>query len=149
MEIEVHNIIVELAEKKDIRLTYQREKILKILIENKYKHLTVGDIYCLSQQDNHPIALPTIYRTLDMLEKNGIITKNDFGDGAARYEFKRTKNEIHHHLICEKCGKIIHITGLLPSNLSELLMKEKGFQSKYQSLKIYGLCQECLKLEGA
>lgn len=141
MELKVNDIITNLTEKNDFRITYQRRKILEILIENKDKHVSVEEIYSLSKEKDKTIALPTIYRTMSILEKTGIISKNDFGGGAAKYEFCL---ETHHHLICERCGKIIEISGLLPDDLSKRLLEEKGFQSKDQRLKIYGYCKDCL-----
>lgn len=141
MNLKVNDIITNLAEKNGFRITYQRKKILEILIENKDKHISVEEVYSITKKKNMTIALPTIYRTMGLLENAGVIIKNDFGGGAAKYEFCL---ETHHHLICERCGKIIEISGLLPDDLSKRLLDEKGFQLRDQSLKIYGYCKECL-----
>lgn len=144
MKLEVNDIINSLVEHNELRITDQRKKILEILIENKDKHISVEEIYSLSKQKDNIIPIPTIYRTMDILEKTGVIVKNDFGDGFAKYEFFMKEKETHHHLICRKCGKIIEISGLLPQDLYNRLLQEKGFQYEAQSLKIYGYCKECI-----
>lgn len=144
MKSKVNDVIKDLMEKNDIRITYQRKKVLEILIENKDKHISVEEIYSLSKKKDNIIALPTIYRTMDILENIGAVIKHDFGDGAAKYEFFMKEEEIHHHLICKRCGKIIEISGLLPNDLNKRLLDEKGFKSEEKSLKIYGYCKECM-----
>ncbi len=148
MELKANDIINELVETKDIRITSQRRKILEILIENRDKHLSVEDIYNVSKKQGKSVAIPTIYRTMDILQKSGIVIKNDFGDGIAKYELYVKEKETIHYLICKRCGKIIEVTGLLPDNLNSHLLEEHGFQAIDTSLKIYGYCDDCMYQEG-
>lgn len=141
MELEVNDIIDNLAEHNELRITDQRRKIIELLIENKGQHMSAEEIHHLAKKKEQPVALPTIYRTMGILEKKGVISKNDFGGGAAKYELSLGN---HHHLICENCGKIIEVSGLLPADLEQRLLAEQGFQSKEQRLKIYGYCRECI-----
>ena len=51
------------------------------------------------------ISIATVYRTVKLLEEEGIIAKHDFKGGKARYE---ELSESHHdHLIDIKTGEII------------------------------------------
>lgn len=144
------NIIKNIEEKKDIRLTSQREEILRIFVESDKKHLSAEDIYLLLKAKNISISLTTIYRSLDLFVKNKIISQIDFGDDTARYEFIYKEEERkHHHLICKNCGKVIEISGLLPDDLENILLKEEGFQIVNHCLKIYGYCQECRNIKNS
>ena len=148
MKSEINPIISNLMEKTDMRLTFQRKIILKILIENSDKHLSANEIYVLAKKKDNTIGMATIYRTIDMLEKKGLIIKHDFGDNAAKYELEVEKNKNHHHLICKNCGKVIEASGLLIDNLYEQVLEEKSFQSTDYRLKIFGYCKECRSKKG-
>ena len=147
---ETKNLIKNIEEKKDIKLTPKREEILGIFIKNNKKHLSAEDIYLLLKNKNISIGLTTIYRTLDLFVKNKIISKRNFGDDSARYEFIYKEEERrHHHLICKNCGKVIEISGLLPDDLEDFLLKKEEFQMVNQCLKIYGYCQECRNIKNS
>ncbi|QOR35232.1 transcriptional repressor [Clostridium sp. 'deep sea'] len=133
-----------IMEKNNIRITNQRRKILEILIENIDTHMSVEDIYNTAKTKNYMIAIPTIYRTMDILAAIGAVTRHDFGEGAAKYEIFIKEKENHCHLVCKNCRKIIEVYGLLPDNLGKRVYEKKGFQSEDCSLKIYGYCKECL-----
>lgn len=146
MDLQINNAIKELMGKNDVRITNQRKRVLEILIENRDKHISVEEIYSLSKKKGNVIALPTIYRTMDILERIGTVIKHDFGDGAAKYEFFMKEEENHHHLICEKCGKIIEISNALQDDLDERISNENGFLCEKKQLKIYGYCKECINV---
>ena len=143
MNLEVDKIINDLVEKTGLRLTAQRRVILETLIENSDKHLSANELYFIAKAKDNYIGIATIYRTIDILEKMRIIDKRDFGDDAAKYEFILKDKGKHHHLICSNCGKVMEISGLLPEDLQERLLEEKGFQFIEHRLKIYGYCKEC------
>ncbi|GKX27526.1 transcriptional repressor [Vallitalea longa] len=138
-----NQVMNDLMEKMDIRMTYQRKIILSILIDNIDKHLTANEIYSLIKVKNDVIGMATIYRTIDILLDKGIVIKHDFGDSAAKYELEIEKNKNHHHLICKKCGKVIEVSGLLKEDFYEKILREKGFQCTEYRLKIFGYCDKC------
>jgi Fur family ferric uptake transcriptional regulator len=138
-------IISDLINQTGMRVTSQRNSILKALIENSNKHLSVDEIYDLVKEKDDFIGIATIYRTLDLLEDLGVIVKRDFRDKSAKYEFIFNEKKEHYHLICKECGRVIEISGLLPNNLKEKVMEEKDFKSVDYSLQIYGYCNKCME----
>jgi Fur family ferric uptake transcriptional regulator len=143
MNTEVNPRMNDLIEKMDIRLTYQRKIILNTLIENVGKHLSANEIYALIKDKASIIGMATIYRTIDILLKKGIVVKHDFGYSAAKYEIEIENTKNHHHLICKKCGSVIEASGLIRDDLYERLLEEKGFQCTEYKLKIFGYCNKC------
>ena len=133
-----------LIEKKGIRITPQRKDIIKIFIDNKQNHLSASDIYNILKKQNKSSGLATIYRTLDILEKANIVVKRDFDSNTSYYEFIYDQTK-HNHLICKKCGKVIEIPDLLPDDIKDKILEEKGFKCLHYSTKFYGYCSECLK----
>ncbi|MEW5954234.1 MAG: Fur family transcriptional regulator [Bacillota bacterium] len=140
-------IIGEVEERlraKAYKLTPRREHVLKVLVENKDKHLSAEEVYNLVKQKEPDVGLATVYRTLELLLNNDIINSMDFGDGRKRYEFGSGSDEHHHHhLICLDCGKIIEVNEDLLEPLEERVTKEFGFEITDHELKIFGRCINC------
>ena len=89
------------------RWTGPRELVLEFLSRSP-GHLSAKEIYSEVQKIDQRIGLTTIYRTLDLLNRMGLINKLVLGDGQARYEYKpEDQHDHHHHLICTGCGQII------------------------------------------
>jgi Fur family ferric uptake transcriptional regulator len=84
----------------------------------------------------------TVYRILDILFKNQIIDRVEFGEGKYRYELKKNH---HHHLICNDCGKIQDVGGNVVEKLEKEIQKNKHFQVQSHSLEFFGLCSDCQK----
>ncbi len=98
------------------------------------------------------IGLTTVYRTLDLLVRMGLINKLDIGDGQSRYESTSgKKKEHHHHLICTDCGKIIDYSDFMEEELDLVRKTEKNLAKKYNftvkdhNIEFYGLCEKCQK----
>ena len=131
------------------RWTQPREFILNLLSRTS-KHMSAKDIYAYLYQANPGIGLTTVYRTLDLLERTGLVNKLTLGDGQSRYEYKSgTKNEHHHHLICTKCGKIIDYNDFMEEELELVRKTEDTLARKYNfhihdhNIEFLGLCEKC------
>lgn len=140
MEYKIDDIMKELVHQKGIKLTSKRKSVLEIMIKNKHQHFTAKDIENIAGDMEMVISISTIYRTLELFEKWGIIMRHNFQDDSAIYEY--AYKEDHHHLICKHCGQVIEITGLIPDDLNERLT-EIGFEYVSYHLKIYGYCRAC------
>ena len=122
------------------RLTPQRTLILKVLVE-RGGHLTAEEIHEHAQQDYPFLNLSTVYRTLDVLQDVGVVVETDLGGG--RREFELTGRGQHHHLVCERCGRIIQIDGEVLQPLRDLLAAQHGFEARLDHFAIFGICREC------
>ncbi len=123
------------------RLTPQRLLILQILHKAE-THISAEEIY-EDMRKVYPTAnISTVYRTLELLEKLGLVTKTDMGDGIMRYHHAE-KGE-HHHLVCEKCGKTIEIKAEEIKDFEKFLKDKYKFHPKIKHLVIFGRCEDCL-----
>lgn len=90
------------------RLTPQRETILNVFQNlQKGKHLSAEDLYNLLEEQGEPISLSTIYRTVKLMARMGILRELEFAEGHKHYELNQPYPYHHHHLICVKCNKTI------------------------------------------
>lgn len=145
----MNKIISDVGDKlrsKEYKLTTRRELILKVLVENRDKHLSAEEVYNLVKQKAPDTGLATVYRTLELFQDFDIIHGMDFGDGRKRYEFGagEGKSHHHHHLICNRCGKIIEVNEDLLEELETRVSKQHDFEITDHQLKIFGNCKECL-----
>jgi len=132
------------------RLTVPRQIILQILNESS-SHMSAEDIYFEVHKKYPAIGLTTVYRTLELLVQMGLVSKFDFGDKRARYEFSEGPGtqKHHHHLVCTSCGRIVDYTDFIDDELELLGKTEKGLSEKYNFkitnhiIQFYGLCDKC------
>ncbi|HEY7834249.1 MAG TPA: Fur family transcriptional regulator [Ktedonobacterales bacterium] len=123
------------------RLTPQRQMILRAL-EQAGHHLSAEEI-CAQVQRSYPgMSLSTVYRTLDLLVRLGLVLEARLGGERRVYELAREDGE-HTHLICRVCGAVSHPTALDPRRLSERLTAETGFDAIAVEVVATGRCPAC------
>ncbi len=140
------NELKENLKNKGYKLTPQRRAILNSIMNSEDRHLTAEEIYDLVKVDCPEIGLATVYRTVQLLEELGVVSKLDLDDGCSRYELVMEGEEHqHHHLICNGCGKVIEVEGDLLDELEKNIENNYSFKILDHSLKFYGICEECKK----
>jgi Fur family ferric uptake transcriptional regulator len=127
------------------RMTAQREAVLKIFAESEDRHLGVEDVYRRLVEKKYRVSKATVYRSIDLLAELGFLRKLEFGEGVNRYELiDQESGSVHHHFVCEKCGKIFEVdNSVIEKSISEL--EKHGFLVKRYDITFYGLCKECHK----
>lgn len=131
-------------------MTVPRHAILDILSKTS-KHVSAEDVYIAVHRAYPSVGLTTVYRTLELLVKMGLVFKFDFGDGRARYELSEGPKGArhHHHLVCTDCGRAIDYTDFIDEEVELLNQTEKGLSKKYNFeitnhlIQFYGLCDKC------
>ena len=132
------------------RLTLARQAVLQVL-NSTDKHLSAEEVYIHVHKIHPSGGLATVYRTLELLTELGVVFKHDFGDGRARYELARGSQagDHHHHLICERCNRVINYRDFIDEEVELLKKTEKGLARKYNFrinrhiMQFYGLCEKC------
>lgn len=126
------------------KFTGQRGAILEVLIANSGNHLSIDEIFKFVRDLNPDIGIATVYRTVTLLEKVGVVMKLDLDDGFSRYELARhNEDHRHHHLICSKCGNVSEVEEDLLDSLEEQILLKNNFLVKDHRVKFYGLCSKC------
>lgn len=140
----------DLLKEREFRLTPQREAILRILLNNTESHMTAEDIYGVTRGSHPEIGLATVYRTLDLFEGLGIVSRLDFGDSGRKYEFAGNRGRhYHHHLLCLGCGEINEFNEDLLEGLEERIAQQSGFKIVDHSLRFFGYCERCRNTDNA
>lgn len=114
--------------------------ILEILSVMK-SHLTSHQIFEEVKKRLPAINPSTVYRSLERLVSIGKVSISDMGLGATVYEL--TGDELHHHLVCQRCGHITLVSNDQVAPLILQLEKTHHFTIKTNHLVLFGVCQHC------
>jgi Fur family transcriptional regulator, ferric uptake regulator len=68
--------------------------------------LTAREIDEELRREGREAGLATVYRTLELLDELRLVQRVEMGEGTARYEPAGPSGEHHHHLVCERCGRV-------------------------------------------
>ena len=102
--------------------------------------LTAEEIVAHVQARMPEIHKSTIYRTLDLLERTGCVFKSEL-DAHAIYHHAEEGH--HHHLVCNRCGKIIECDEDVFKSVENSFAEQYGFYVDFKHLVMSGLCEEC------
>ncbi|MEN8614721.1 Fur family transcriptional regulator [Dehalogenimonas sp. THU2] len=122
------------------KLTPQRRAIVEAMV-NDNTPATPQALHTALLEKHPEIGLVTVYRTLDLLEKLGLLCR--FQPEGAAASFKAGPAEHHHHLVCRGCGDVVNFTGHCPVELESALERETGFRITDHKLEFQGICRGC------
>ena len=128
--------------RNNLKFTQQREAILEAVYGFK-GHFSPEDLYQTVQDENGGlnIGIATVYRTLALLEKEGLVTSLSFGVSGKKYEYGKKAH--HDHMICERCGKIIEFVDEEIEARQAKIARDHGFTITDHAMQIHGICKEC------
>lgn len=130
----------EIIHQSGYRLTPQRMMIIEVL-HNVNHHVSAEEIFA-KLKSRYPYAnISTVYRTLELMKKLGLLTEIDIGDGCIRYHLLEKGH--HHHLICNNCGKIFNLPESLFLELQSRIKRDYKFNANLRHMAIFGVCSDC------
>lgn len=93
------------------------------------------------------VSTATVYRTLDLLERAGLVRRVSFGEAQTRYEHVLGRED-HGHLVCRACGRVIEFADLRLQGLVSEVADRHGFDLAEVVVQGHGLCLACRKGAG-
>jgi Fur family transcriptional regulator, ferric uptake regulator len=126
------------------RATAARRILLDILLAS-HQHRSAEDLAAAVHARAPDIALTTIYRNLDELERLAIIDRTRQDHGPATYHLAAAA---HGHLECEQCGQVTEIPADMFHDLAQALLDRYGFQIHPRRFAVLGLCPACRSTPG-
>ena len=128
---------------RGIRMTQQRRAILRVM-ETARKHLGAGQILRKVQKVDASVDRSTVYRTLDLLKRQGLIDELDLMhlNGEGHY-YERKVGTGHIHIACLRCGKITEFVSEIFDSLKQQLERECRFSIVVARLEVGGYCSSC------
>jgi len=129
--------------KRGVRITRQRRVLLEVM-DNAEQHLDAGAILERAQLIDSRIHRVTVYRTLDMLKRHGLIDELDLlhirGD---QHYYESHGPRDHIHVACIRCGKVREVESRLFEQLKRQIEHDCGMKITVTRTEIGGYCSEC------
>jgi len=130
-------------EQRGIRLTKQRRVILQVM-EGASRHLDAATILRRAQKIDPAVHRVTVYRTLDLLKRHGLIDELDLlhirGEGHY-YESHGPRDHIH--VACLRCGKVREFESRLFEQLKKQIETDLNIRITVTRTEIGGYCDTC------
>ncbi len=138
---EVKQVVEDCLKKNGLRRTPERFQILKHIYE-RGGHFDADTLYVELRNKGVNVSRATVYNTLDLFTKCGILTSHYFTPHHIVYDFSYRSKQ-HEHLYCEVCGKIEEFCDPRLSIIEEDVQKLTGFKVTKRSVVFRGICTEC------
>jgi Fur family transcriptional regulator, ferric uptake regulator len=130
-------------EAKGIRLTRQRRVILEVM-DTAERHLDAGEILERSQKLDSRVHRVTVYRTIDLLKKHGLIDELDLlhlrGD---QHYYESHGPRDHIHVACLGCGKVREFESRLYEQLKSQIENDCRMKITMTRTEVGGYCDDC------
>jgi Fur family ferric uptake transcriptional regulator len=118
-----------------VRMTRQRLALLKVLAEST-DHPDANEMHRRVHAIDPSTSLSTVYRTLSILEKRGVIHRHSFEGAPSRFE---SADQAHHdHIIDLETGAVIEFRSPLIEELQAKIAAEYGYEVVRHRLELYG-----------
>jgi Fur family ferric uptake transcriptional regulator len=127
--------IERLCVEKGLKMTGQRRVIAQVL-SDAGDHPDVEELYRRAVAQDSRMSIATVYRTVRLLEENGILERRDFGGGRARYE--PTSPGPHHHLVDIETGRVIEFIDPELEQAIRAIAARLGFELASHRLELFG-----------
>lgn len=131
---------------ENLRLTRPRRLVFEEVLSLPKIHPNADDIYKNLQKKEKKVSRASIYRTLHLLVKSGLVSQIDLGEQHSHYELEGT-DAGHGHLVCLSCGKVKEFSRRQIHGVLNRMSRENKFKVERFSVQIFGFCEECQKKE--
>jgi len=117
------------------------DQIILDTLEHEHAHLTSLQVYEEIRGRLPAVNPSTVYRSLERLVSNGKVSVSDMGTGSVVYEL--VSGEIHHHLVCQKCGRVQTIGNEEVRKFFSEIQQQDHFEVVTNHLILFGYCEDC------
>ena len=108
------------------------------------KHLDASQILRKARRLDASVDRSTVYRTLQLLKRQGLIDELDLmhvrGEG---HYYERKMNREHMHMTCLRCGAVTEFLSDTYDTLKQQVERDCNFKIAVIRLEIGGYCQSC------
>jgi Fur family ferric uptake transcriptional regulator len=122
------------------RITPERFEVMDAALDYE-GHFGADDLYILMKNDKSTVSRATVYKTVELLVQCELLSKRHFGENTTRYE-SSFKKQIHDHLICMDCGRIVEFSNRELSELPMSISSQLGFEFESYSFNVFARCKD-------
>jgi Fur family transcriptional regulator, ferric uptake regulator len=119
-----------------------RERIVDLLAREPCA-LSAVEIEDALRAQGKPTGRASIYRVLDLLVDHGLVERVAVGQGLSRFERSEAGGEHHHHLVCERCGRLVAFDDPALERAIDNLSERLGVRVEHHDVVLRGACEQC------
>jgi Fur family transcriptional regulator, ferric uptake regulator len=119
-----------------------RHAILELLDEQPCA-LSAAQIQHELGERNREVSRASVYRVMEELEAIGLIQRVEVGQGLIRYEPARHGSGHHHHLVCDRCGRLEPFTDEGLERAIRRASERLPIEASEHEVVIRGACHAC------
>lgn len=125
---------------RGMRMTPQRSRILEAI--GRLGHVTPEALVeAVDADGGAPLSPSTVYRTLEALERVGVVSHSHLDHRAPTYHLSVHAN--HVHLVCLGCGAVLAVDVALADGFVAGVAERHGFVADVRHMAIHGWCAIC------
>jgi Fur family ferric uptake transcriptional regulator len=132
---------IEKLKAKGHRLTRPRQAILEHLGQVSAPQ-SATEIRSALKMRRVSVDLVTVYRTMDVLKRLGLVKPVVLREGETLYELVEAGRH-HHHVVCRDCGEVSHIEACPLEKVQVLIERTTGFRIDDHAMEFFGMCPQC------
>jgi Fur family ferric uptake transcriptional regulator len=130
-------------EGRGVRLTRQRRVLLEVM-DQAERHLSADAILERAQKIDPNVHRVTVYRTLEMLKKLGLLDELDLLHiHGHRHYYESHGPRDHIHVACLRCGKVREVESDLYEQMKRQIERDTGVKITVTRTEIGGYCDAC------
>jgi Fur family ferric uptake transcriptional regulator len=123
------------------KYTSERNAIVEAITSFK-GHFNADELFDRLRERGQEISRATVYRSLPLLIKSGIIKETVRSLGKMSYECV-LGHDHHDHLICIRCGRLIEFKDENIEQMQDQVCKKYDFEPVDHLMSIRGYCEKC------
>ena len=135
-------LAMSLCGERGVQLTRLRRQILELLWETGRPTGAYDLIEALKLRDSRPVGPPTVYRTLEFLMSQGLVSKIE-----SRNAYVPCAHPERPHgcvfFVCDQCGAAVEIESSQLEALIDQDAKTLGFRIARRIVELQGTCAAC------
>jgi len=112
------------------------------LMAGQHCCLTAQDIFDRLREDGTVVGIASVYRALELLSRMGLVRRVDLAE-AAYYEPAHPGGEHHHHVVCDRCGKVAQFEDEALESAIERLAGRLKYSVAEHDVVLRGACPDC------
>lgn len=133
----------DFLQRQGLKLTSERSALVREIFSIHY-HFEADELLFKMKEKSLKISRATVYRTLELLVKSGMVRRVHLGEDHYHYEHV-TGNSHHDHLICTTCGGVIEFHDEVLEQRQRDICEKKKFTPTFHNLQILGVCESCTR----
>lgn len=129
-------------QRQGLKLTNERSALVREIFARHY-HFDADELLFTLKEKHIKISRATIYRTLDLLVRSGMVRRVHLGEDHYHYESVGQNSHHHDHLICTTCGDVVEFLDAKLEARKREICEQNNFKPTFNNLQILGVCGDC------